>query len=132
MNLCATLFSIVTGSRGGDLRGWEKKYLVRSISNADRPPEMPSLEDMLLERDERSLQTVPVDIPKSGGLGNLITKMFLCEDGLVILCKPGDVTASGPPHIFEYKPVQSVLWRREHHVIPAVEKCVDLQSSGRK
>lgn len=95
------VFNIGAGSGisvwGGGMGG----YLVRSISDAYRSSKMPTLEYMLLERDERSLQTVPVDVPKRCGLGDLITKMFLCEDGLVVLCEPGNITASSPPHIFE-------------------------------
>lgn len=62
---------------------------------------MPSLKNVLLKGDECSLQTVPVDLSKSCGVGDLIAEMFLCEGYLVIFCESGNIAASSPLHILE-------------------------------
>jgi hypothetical protein len=88
---------------------------------------MPKWKYVVLNVNERGLQSVCVEISKSRILGQLVSKVLPCELHLIFFRVPAYVLTEHLVDLDEQKPVIAVIGGGDHHIVAVLEKGVDLR-----
>jgi hypothetical protein len=88
---------------------------------------MPKREYVIFDVNERSLQSVCVEVSKSRILGQLVSKVLPSELRLLFFRVPADVFTKHLVDFGEQKPIIAIVGGGDDHIVAALEKGVDLR-----